>query len=171
VTISGGFGSSPNGFESVSGAPSGPLSLQTAQSGAVITWTGSELQGLLSDTDLAVANVGEGAISILFSDDQLEMGLDLLKGNDGTVTMEFYERSGALFDSVSFSLLGDQAYTFQSEDGVSRFAGVTITNVDNHGIAIDDLRLNGVVIPAPSAILLGTLGASMVGFWRRRRTF
>ncbi len=152
-----------SGFEFVSGTSTGMIALQSAQSGGVITWNGVELQGLLSDTDLSAPNVGEGAISFFFTGDQLEFGLDLLKGDGGNITMQFFERSGALFDTVSFSFFGNQAYTFRSSDNVSRFAGVTITNMDSSGIAIDNLRL----VPLPGAIWL--LGSGLLVLLGGRR--
>lgn len=150
VTVLGGFGSSPNGFEFVSGMPSGPLTLQAAQNSSVITWQGNELQGLLSSTSLVKENVGEGAISFLFLTDLTEFGLDLLRFDGGTVTMQFFDRAGAHFDTISFAAIGAGPYTFRSSDGVSLFAGVTITNADDSGIAIDNLRL----VPIPATILL-----------------
>jgi hypothetical protein len=141
VSIIPGFDLSPKGFESVSGVPSTPLTLQLAQNGAVCTWSGGELQGLLSNTDFSNPNVGEGAISILFLNDVSGFGLDLTKLDGGTVKMQFFSRSGVPFDTVNLSGISGGTYGFRSSDGVSTFAGVTITNVDNSGICIDNLRI------------------------------
>ena len=161
------------GFESVSGTPSGPLSLQAPQTGGVITFGGIELQGLLANAPLVDSNIGEGAISILLAGDHLEMGLDLVKANSGTISLQFFERSGAVFDTVNLSFSGDRAYTFASTNGIDRFAGVTITNVDDaFGIAIDNLRLDSTVpaasIPEPTTIVLLGLGLAGIGFKRRQ---
>ncbi len=150
------------------------LSLQSAQNGGVITWSGIELQGILSGSTAMPGNVGEGAISILFTGDHVEIGLDILKANGGTATLQFFERSGAVFDTTSFSVNGNQPYTFRASDGVSRFAGVTITNVDSSGIAIDNLRLDTSVVPIPEPstfAIWSLLGLSCIGigWWRKRK--
>ncbi len=169
VTLSGGFGDSPWGFESVSGTPSGPLSLQTPHSGGVLTVFG-ELQGLLGDS-LTNSLVGEGAISILFLSDQVEIGLDFLKGDGGDITLQFFERSGALFDEVLFTYEGSKSLTFRSSDNVSRFAGVSITNYDHRGIGIDNLRFDTTAaVPEPATFALLGIGlAGMAGYGVKRR--
>ncbi len=169
VSILPGVAPSQNGWEQVSGTPSGPLSLQTAQKSGVTTWFWSgntplygsyQLQGLLSDVTSDQANVGEGAISILFTNDQLELGLDFLLTNGGDITLQFFARSGAAIETITLAdIPNDGSYTFQSVDNDHRFAGVSITHKDDaHGIAIDNLRF---AVPEPSLGLL--LGISLVG--------
>jgi hypothetical protein len=44
------------------------------------------------------------------------------------------------------------------------------TGTDNVGLLLDNVELNSIdVIPAPGAILLGSIGAGLVGWLRRRR--
>ena len=45
---------------------------------------------------------------------------------------------------------------------------VVFSNEGYHDIAIDNLQVTA--IPAPGAVLLGSLGAGLVGYWRRRKT-
>ncbi len=148
---------SPNGWEQVTGAPSGPLSLQTAiGTGGVITWTGQHLQGLLSDTQSVIPHIGEGAISILFDCDQVEFGLDFLLTNSGDITLQFFKSSGVAFTPITSTYSG--SYSFTSDD---TFAGVTITHKDDSsGIAIDNLRY-AVCVPEPTLGIL--LGISLMG--------
>lgn len=138
-------------FEQVSGTPSGPLALQAPVSYGVMVFD-SHLQGLAGGNAASV-DIGEGAISILFSDDVQEMGLTVAKGNGGTVTLAFFARDGAAVDSVQILnvLLSD--YRFVSSDAASAFAGVTITNNDSSGIDIDNLR-----VPEPASLILLALG-------------
>ncbi len=154
VSITPGSPPSDNGWEQVTGVPGGPLSLQDAgQSEGVVTWAGNHLQGLLSDSLLLNPDIGEGAISILFNTDQTEFGLDFTLTNSGNITLQFFTSTGTALETFTEKYSG--AYTFTS---TTKFAGVTITNTDAHGIGIDNLRF---AVPEPSLGLL--LGISLIG--------
>jgi hypothetical protein len=75
--------------------------------------------------------------------------------------------------SVSHSLASDAPFTLftnaftisQAQDIQISFAG---TGGDNVGMLLDNVQINAV--PAPGALLLGSMGMGLVGWLRRRNT-
>jgi hypothetical protein len=159
-TVSGGSGSS---FETVSGVPINPLTLlvPAAQDGVYITL--GRLAGLAQG--LGFDDIGEGLMSLLFTLDQSTMGFSLVGGNGGSCTLDFFARDGSLIDSVAVTNLSNLDYTFTSAGTL--FAGISISNTDPAGIAIDNLRISSVVAPLPGSLVL--LASGFLGILARRK--
>jgi len=90
--------------------------------------------------------------------DQWELEVfDAVVGGNSLGSVQSPEWDGDPYTQLSISVAG--IWRFEA-----RYIGPELP------VAYDDLEFSGGVIPAPGAILLGTLGASVVGWLRRRRT-
>ena len=101
---------------------------------------------------------------------QIDLGLPASKIGIGVADSSGGPETLSVFDSW-----GTQLESYQLAAGGNIYAVITRTAYDISRIritgdffAIDDLQFN--VIPAPGAILLGSLGVGLVGWLRRRRT-
>lgn len=83
---------------------------------------------------------GEGAIAMLFDDDQAAIAFDLRGGEAGMAEVTFLRRDGLLIARVPVAPTGEFAVGFMREDGTADIAGVIVTNSDPQGLAIDTLR-------------------------------
>ena len=136
------------------GAPSAPLSLAATkpgegQSTAYHAGFGSIALFPLGPAGFpAVEARGEGAVALLFATDITAFALTLhadyadplgTRPLPGTATLNFYDRSGGLIDRHEITLgTGPLPLAFQSTG--PGFAGVTLTNDDPGGLAVDDIR-------------------------------
>lgn len=110
-TISGGGDSS--GFETFSGTPTGQLTLEVPAAedglwgccGGVAGIAGNFILGVIGSGD-----IGEGVVSMLFAQDQLEIGFN--QNGSGDVTVGFFARDGSILDTVLLTgFKGDRKYT------------------------------------------------------------
>jgi len=85
-------------------------------------------------------------------------------------TMEAYNAANVLVDTDTVATQDWARLSVSSAAGIHR---VVLTQTsDNAAFTYDDLsfRPASVVVPAPGALLLGTLGTGLLGWLRRRRT-
>ncbi len=83
---------------------------------------------------------GEGAIAVLFDQDQSALAFDLRGGEAGVALVQFIRRDGSLIGTVPVEPTGEFAVGFERARGIADIAGIIITNTDPQGLAIDTLR-------------------------------
>lgn len=136
------------------GAPRAPLALAPAAPGQGLATAfhagfGSNALFPLGPAGFpAIEARGEGAVALLFADDMRALALQFhadypdplnTRPPPGTATLSFFDRAGGLIDRHEITLAhGVLALGFVSTG--PGFAGVTITNDDPGGIALDDIR-------------------------------
>ncbi len=87
----------------------------------------------------------------------------------GAMTIDLYDGDTLVGTSADFA--GSGTGFFGGVSGISFNKAVLRDWVDDT-VYIDNLHFgtSGATIPAPGAVLLGTLGAGLVGWLRRRRS-
>jgi len=132
----------------------------------------AQLRNFPGVLDAAITD-GTGALSYDDNDDSVgtffsfvspitAFGLDITTSPDSTVTI-----GGSISDSL---VLTADTPSFW---GVIDMDGITSISFDASGgplVGFDAVSYGQAVIPAPGAILLGSIGAGLVGWLRRRRT-
>jgi hypothetical protein len=92
------------------------------------------------------------------------------------VTVRYYDGDGTLVGEATATGLADGSYTGGTAE--DRFFGlaysggigsVFISSGAGAGIEVDHLQYGGTAVPAPGALLLGSLGTGLLGWMRRRR--
>ncbi len=90
-----------------------------------------------------------------------------------TFVMDAYDASGTLVDTDTIATKDWGLLSVSSAAGIRRVV-LTQTDGDDAIFLYDDLSFTvlttGPTVPAPGAILLGTLGTGLVGWLRRRRS-
>lgn len=141
------------GFDVLTPTPVGPLSLQPGAAGQNLSLTylfqlSTHIEGLAPPGYPDYDASGEGAISILFDRDQFALGFRVAAepppkdgaGVKGEMTVDFFRRDGSLIATLPVTLdWGREGYGFYREGEITDIAGITITNRDPQGVAIDDL--------------------------------
>lgn len=87
---------------------------------------------------------GEGALAVLFDEDQAALGFDVLGGEDGAAFLVFLARDGRVIDRLRLDGLREREFAFRRSTGQADIAGFVLTNDDPQGIAIDNLRFGQV---------------------------
>lgn len=87
---------------------------------------------------------GEGALAILFHEDQAALSFDVLGGEKGVAQVIFLRRDGSVLDMLSITPLSDRSFGFYHTKLMAEIAGIVITNEDPEGIALDNLRFGAV---------------------------
>ncbi|MFH1881719.1 MAG: hypothetical protein ABIL62_03285 [Planctomycetota bacterium] len=105
----------------------------------------------------------DGTIQIDLALPASMVGIGIANNSGGTETFSVYDSVGSLLESHTVAA-GTNVYAVITR-GIYDISRLVITG---DFFAIDDLQFNA--IPAPGAILLGSIGAGLVGWLKRRRT-
>lgn len=177
------LGASGN-FDVLSGLPAGPLTLLAGAAGqnlATVPARVIDLPSLQFDSVLSgigrlgngsSAGTGEGAISILFSADQSQIGLQLVGLNGGNTFFSFFRSDGSLIQTFS-TRAANNAYLGLFRDGqIKDIRGVSIWNDDPNGMAIDNLKhdvaSNISAVPEAGSGAMLAAGLLLIGWVARR---
>jgi hypothetical protein len=134
--------------------------------GAIGGINASNFLDLLTDVDGAIVALGTttpARTSYL----SIEAG----HAADGSLLLEVFDKNGVLIAStLNGPPLGPHGRTTMTIDrgGVYDIAFFRVSGNDTYGV--DQIDMEQPVIPAPGALLLGGIGAGLVGWLRRRRT-
>ena len=135
----------PNGdHDEVNGQPLSPLTLLAGAKGqnlSVVQYAGnSVLNGYGAAGFPKRQAQGEGAIAVMFDQDQSALSFDLRGGEAGAADVLFLRRDGTVIGRVPVSPTGEFTVGFARNGGNSDIAGFVLTNSDPQGLAIDTLR-------------------------------
>ncbi|WP_417719686.1 hypothetical protein [Salipiger sp.] len=133
------------GHDRLSGRPTAPLTLVAGVAGANLgtlnLWGDNIVQGMGPKGFPDAGAVGEGAIAVLFDEDQPALALDVRGGEGGTVTFSFYRRDGApILRMVRHVDRDTGTIHVVRQDLVPDIAGFSVENQDPEGLGIDNLQ-------------------------------
>ena len=155
----------------VNGLPTGTLSLDgNSPSTSIVTDTSNPTSPVLSGSPTF-----NGPISVLFSVDQVGVGLDggFFDAIGGTAITAF-SRDGSVLGSVMNTQQGIEFLGLATDDGVARIAGLQFSLVGDEpsGFGIDNLRFGSagqVIVPEPEAVIFILLGFAPLLLFRTAR--
>jgi hypothetical protein len=87
---------------------------------------------------------GEGAIAVLFDEDQSALAFELRGGEAGVAYVTFLRRDGTSLGQVPVAPTGEFSVGFLRTDGSSDIAGFVLNNKDPQGMAFDTLRFGKI---------------------------
>lgn len=166
------------GADVLGGTPTDPLALQTGLAGQNLSTfiNGGTTNVLTGNGPLGYPSfgaIGEGAFAALFSSDQSQFGFQLIGGDGGTATINFFRANGSLIQQVIVTNLADAFYGFQRDGNVNDIRGISIYNNDGNGIGFDNLRFDvqsmGGAVPEPATWAMMLVGFGAMGVSMRRR--
>jgi hypothetical protein len=162
-------GQTAEGGSGISGSPTNPLTLAPNFMLTVEYW--NPVVSPASKSILPQDTFNRGPLSLLLdipaTDIRWTMGYVDSPGVS-SLRIDFFASDGSLVQSVN-QTLGPEGYSIYSYGGFGTFAGLSIyNNNDPAGLRFQNFEY--AAIPAPGAILLGSIGVGLVGWLRRRRT-
>lgn len=168
-------------FDTLSGSPTSPLTLLAGSANHNLRIGDVGLPGGFmmagcgpAGSAFGSSGNGHGSVALLFDEDQSQLGFQIFGQNGSIGVVSFFRRDGSLIETVNIDLAGLQtggivpelSFGFLRDGGVADIAGMSFTNVDLMGVAMDNFIFSNS-IPAPGAVaLLGLAG--LVGGRRRR---
>jgi hypothetical protein len=167
------------GVNSISGAPTGPLTLNTGGTGLTVQTVSDGAPGATSPT-LSGSPTFNGPISILFSKSVAAVGL---KGGFfdavGSTEIEAFDANGNSLGSIFNSVTGFQFYGLADSTGLADIAGLSfyVNGTEPNGFEIDNLTFGdaSVVILPPGVpevgSTLGLLFGSVLGLGLLQKRF
>ncbi len=164
-------------FDTLSGSPSAGLNTLAGapnQNLDVLTFSGTNvLTGLGNLGYPSFDAVGEGSFAVVFSTDQSEFGFQLVGGDGGSATIDFFARDGSLIAEIVVDNLANDFYGFSRDGGIKDIGGISITNNDGAGIGFDNLKhdVKSDVGHAPEPATIALLGLALLCMvYARRRS-
>ncbi len=131
-------------FDTVTGAALPPLTLLPGAPGqtlSVVRLYGSNILNGYGPAGYPRTHAqGEGAIAVLFDEDQPALSFQVLGGEAGSAKVQFLSRSGAVLHAIDIDTDGPMSLGFRRAGDVPDIAGFVFTNTDPQGLAIDNLR-------------------------------
>jgi hypothetical protein len=140
----------------LSGAPTAPLALAAPEPGMHLStafhpgFGSNALFAVGPDGFAAISGRGEGAVALLFDRNVRAVTLKLhaeyadplgARALPGRAYLSFFDRAGALIDAHEIALAtGVIALGFRLDGDGPGIAGISLTNDDPGGLAVDDIR-------------------------------
>lgn len=165
------------GFDTLSGTPSGPLTLLPGAAAQNLELVSEPFGGSITIAGCSIANcpnvnaIGEGALSVFLSSDTDVFGFDVAGSDGGVGRFQFFSRSGNILGDITIASLSDSFFGFRTTAG-ERIAGVSLTNMDLGGIGFDNVTFNQLSpVPIPAALplfLSGLIALGLAGYRRRK---
>ena len=106
----------------------------------------------------------DGTIQIDLALPASMVGIGIANSSGGSETLSVYDSGGSLLESYTVAT-GSNVYAVITRGTYD----ISRLKISGDFFAIDDLQFNA--IPAPGAILLSSIGAGIVGWLRKSRTF
>jgi hypothetical protein len=131
-------------FDTVSGSAFNPLTLLPGEPGqtlSIIRLSNTNMLNGYGPAGYPRAHAqGEGAIAVMFDEDQQAFSFQIIGGESGNANVQFLRRDGSVIFAMNVDDLAKEVLGFQRAAGEPDIAGFVITNTDPQGLAIDNLR-------------------------------